>query len=331
MNPPQTNWLPGLLMLATGVVAALVFLFTSKRTPEAKPAAGKPGTGDQPAPGPSASDDLDAKYQQRLGELKEHIANKHLLAADVWEKEKLRLEQAAAAALRERDGVRHEAVKQEARLEKKAQDAAKDTGFFAKNPAVGGALIGGLVVAFFAYLGMSVSNPENARTDGPPGMGGAPMAGQPMGGPQQPQTDPKLEALASQVKANPDDIEAVTGLAMRLISLQSFDEARPLLARAAMLDPYQVRGRVGRAVLRAVDGDVGGAQTELERLGASYPEAYDGHLYAGLLALEQNDERRAVRDLELYVNTAPASEQPPMIRMEVERMKAELAGAPAAP
>lgn len=331
MNPPQTNWLPGLLVLATGVVAALVFLFTSKRTPETKPAAGTPGEGDAPAPAaPSPSDDLAAKYQQKLGELKEHIANKHLLAADVWEKEKLRLEQAAAAALRERDGARHEAVKQEARLEKKAQAAAKDTGFFAKNPAVGGALIGGLVVAFFAYLGMSVSNPENARTEGPPGMGGAAMGGPQMGA-QPPQTDPKLEALAAQVQANPDDVEAVTGLALRLISLQSFEEARPLLARAAMLDPYQVRGRVGRAVLKAVDGDVAGAQRELERLGASYPEAYDGHLYAGLLALEQNDERRAVRELELYVNTAPASEQPPMIRMEVERMKAELAGAPAAP
>lgn len=331
MNPPQTNWLPGLLVLATGVVAALVFLFTSKRTPETKPAAGSPAEGDAPAPAaPSPSDDLAAKYQQKLGELKEHIANKHLLAADVWEKEKLRLEQAAAVALRERDGARHEAVKQEARLEKKAQAAAKDTGFFAKNPAVGGALIGGLVVAFFAYLGMSVSNPENARTEGPPGMGGAAMGGPQMGA-QPPQTDPKLEALAAQVQANPDDVEAVTGLALRLISLQSFEEARPLLARAALLDPYQVRGRVGRAVLKAVDGDVAGAQRELERLGASYPEAYDGHLYAGLLALEQNDERRAVHQLELYVNTAPASEQPPMIRMEVERMKAELAGAPAAP
>lgn len=332
MNPSGTNWLPGLLVLASGVVAALVFLFTAKRAPEAKPAAGdqKP---DAPAPDAGAAspaDDLAAKYQRLLGELKEHVANKHLLAADVWEKEKTRLEQAAAAALRERDGARHEAVKQEARLEKKAQAAAKDTGFFARNPAVGGALIGGLVVAFFAYLGMSVSNPENARNEGPPGMGGA-MGGPQMGGPQQPQVDPKLEALAAQVKSNPDDIDAVTGLAMRLISLQSFEDARPLLARAAMLDPYHVRGRVGRAVLRAVDGDVTGAQKELERLGAAYPEAYDGHLYAGLLALEENDERRAVRDLEQYVNTAPASEQPPMIRMEVERMKAELSGAPMAP
>lgn len=316
----ETNWLPGLLMLATGVVAALVFLFTSKRAPPEKPAAGK-----TPAPAPAEAagpaDDLDAKYQQLLGELKEHVANKHLLPAATWEAEKARLEQAAAAALRERDGAKHDAVKAQARLEKKAQAQAQDTGFFARHPAVGGALIGGLVVAFFAYLGMSVSNPDNSRTD-VPGMGGGAM-----GGPMQPRTDPKLEALAAQVQANPDDIEAVTGLAMYLISLQSFVEAKPLLARAAMLDPYHVRGRVGRAVMRAVDGDVAGAQGELERLGASYPEAYDGHLYAGLLALEQNDERRAVRDLELYVNTAPPSEQPPMIRAEVERMKAELAGA----
>ncbi|MEW6433677.1 MAG: hypothetical protein AB1730_19395 [Myxococcota bacterium] len=324
----ETNWLPGLLMLAAGVVAALVFLFTSKRAaPVTKPA---DRANPEPAPATAVSDDLEAKYQRLLGELKEHIANKHLVPADVWEREHARLEQAAAAALRERDGAKHEALKAQARLEKKAQDAAKDTGFFAQHPAVGGALVGGLVVAFFAYLGMSVSNPENARVDGPPGMGGAVGSPQP-GGPRQPQADPKLEALASRVQADPDDIEAVTGLAMHLISLQSFNEAKPLLARAALLDPYHVRGRVGRAVLRAVDGDVAGAQSELERLGANYPEAYDAHLYAGLLALEQNDERRAVRDLELYVNTAPPSEQPPMIRAEVEKMKAELAGAPQGP
>lgn len=315
MNPPQTNWVPGLLVLATGVVAALVYLLTSRRTPAT------PGQGQEPVSSDTGEvDDLDAKYQQRLAELKEHLANRHLLAPDVWGQEKVRLEQAAAAALRERDAVRHELQKRDARLERKARDAAKDTGFFARHPAVGGALIGGLVVAFFAYLGMAVSNPENARRDGPPGMGGGPM---------QPRTDPKLEALAAQVKANPDDVDAIAGLALRLISLQSFDEARPLLARAAMLDPYHVRGRVGRAVLRAVDGDVAGAQAELERLGALYsPEAYEGHLYAGLLALEQNDERRAVRQLELYVNTAPASEQLPMIRTELERLKAEIASAP---
>jgi hypothetical protein len=301
-------------MLAAGVVAALVYLVLAKR----------PQAGSSAVP----VDDLDAKYQRLLAELKEHVANKHLMAEGEWAEEKARLEQSAAHALRERDGVKHEAVKTQARVEKKASDQAKDTGFFAKNPALGGALIGGLVVAFFAYLGVSLSDSSSSRPEGMSATGGpgpAPMQG-------APQPDPKLAALSAQVQANPDDVDAVASLALHLISLQGFAEAKPLLARAAMLDPFHVKGRVGRAVLQAVDGDVAGAKRELERLAMSYPaEAYDGFLYGGLLALDENDARRGVQQLELYVSTAPPSEQPPMIRAEVERMKAELSGAPPSP
>ena len=326
MNPTGTNWLPGILVLATGVVAALVYLFTSKRAP----AAVKPEAEQAPA---SPVDELNARYQRLLAELKEHRANKHLQAPEAWAAEHARLEQAAAAALRERDGVKHEAEKAHARAEKKAVEAAKDAGFFAKNPAVTGALIGAVVVAFFAYLGVSVSSSATQRQEGMSATGGPGPAGA-MGGPQQPappMEDPKLAALAARVQANPDDVDAVADLGLRLISAQGFADAKPLMARAALLDPFHVKGRVGRAVLRAVDGDLPGAQAELEKLAASYPEAYDGHLYAGLLALETNDPRRAVQQLEAYVNTAPPSEQPPMIRAEIERMKAELSGAPMLP
>lgn len=306
----ETNWLPGLLVLATGAVAALVYLLSSKHS-----AAPTSSTADP-------VDDLDAKYQRLLGELKEHLANKHLLAADAWNREKERLEQAAAQALRERDEAKHEAEKQSARLEKKAHQAAKAQGFFTKHPALGGALVGGLVVAFFAYLGVAVSSASMQRQEGmsPTGGQGPERAMQP------PEEDPKLTALATRVQSNPDDIDALAGLALHLISRQGFSEARPLLARATLLDPYHVRGRIGRAVLKAVDGDVPGAQADLEKLAARYPEAYEGYLYAGLLALDQNDPHRAVQQLEAYVNTAPINEQPPMIRAEVERMKAELTG-----
>ncbi|MCC6335158.1 MAG: hypothetical protein IT380_14360 [Myxococcales bacterium] len=305
----ETNWLPGLLVLAAGAVVALLYLFGSKRA------------GSEAAPqGPV--DNLDAKYQRLLAELKEHQANKHLFAADVWAREQERLEQAAAAALKEREGVKHEVAKQHARLEKKEKAQAQDKGFFAQHPALGGALFGGVIVAFFVYLGVSVSDSSTQRQEGMSATG----AQGPAQALQPPPEDPKLQALAARVQSNPEDLDALTGLALHLIMREGFTEARPLLARAALLDPYHVKGRVGRAVMKAVDGDVPGAQAELEKLAARYPEAFDGHLYAGLLAIDQNDPRRAVQQLEAYVNTAPPSEQPPMIRMEVERLKADLAG-----
>lgn len=312
MNPEHaTNWLPGLLALAGGVAAALVYLLASKK-PEGQ--AGDAGT----------QDDLETRYQARLAELKEHTANKHLFPADVWAKEHARLELAAAAALRERDGKRHETLKAQARAEKLAEAKAQATTTGSKNPAFMGAVIGGAVVAFFALLGYQLSASATARApDGSMTGGPGPAA---MQGP--PPRDTKLEGLAARVQAAPDDAEAVADLAVYLIRQQAFAEARPLVARAVMIDPYLPKARVGRAVMRAFDGDPNGATGDLELLAARYPEAYDGLMFAGMLSLDLNDPRRALKNFDAFVAVAPPDDQPPMIRMVAQQIRQELAGAP---
>jgi predicted Zn-dependent protease len=87
---------------------------------------------------------------------------------------------------------------------------------------------------------------------------------------------------------------------------------------------------VGRAVVRALEGDLKGSMDDLERLAQRYPESYDARMFAGMLALEDNDPRRALVNLEAYVTLAPMSEQPPMMRMAVVQLKQQLAdeGAP---
>jgi predicted Zn-dependent protease len=157
--------------------------------------------------------------------------------------------------------------------------------------------------------------------------GGAP-AGVMQPPPGPPPRDTKLEALAARVQANPTDGDAVADLAVHLIRQQAFDDARPLVARAVMIDPYIPKARVGRAVLRAFDGDPNGATTELERLAARYPEAYDGLLFAGMLSLDMNDTRRALKNFDAFVATAPQGDQPPMVRMVAQQIRQELAGAP---
>ena len=141
---------------------------------------------------------------------------------------------------------------------------------------------------------------------------------------QQPKADPKLDALASKVQSNPNDVDAVADLAIHLLRRQAFEEARPLVDRATFLDPFHPRGRVGRAVVRAIEGDMSGAIVDLEALASRYPEAYDARMFAGMLAMEDNDQRRALMNLELYVALAPQSEQPPMMRMAVIQLKQEL-------
>lgn len=309
MNPQHaTNWTPGLLMLAIGIVGALIYLFTSKRL-------------QKDAPAPETLDDLEARYRLLIGELRQHVANKHLVPEPEFLAEKARLEAAAADVLRAKEGKKHQVLKQQARAEKAA--AAPPT-FASKNPMLMGGLVGGAVVGFFMFLGYSLQSSATERADGmqatgmtPPGGGGAPM--------QQPQQDAKLEGLASRVQSNPEDPDAVAELAIYLIRRQAFQEAKPLVDRAMLLDPFHPKARVGRAVNKALEGDLRGSVDDLETLAGRYPEAYDAFMFAGMLSLEDNDPNRGVRNLEAYLSLAPASEQPPMIRMAVVQLKQQLA------
>lgn len=319
MNGSETNWVPGFLVLAFGMVAGLIYFLAGRRE-RAESAGGSD----------SLVDEYNARYQRLLGELREHIANQHLQDAGVWSAQKARLEDLAAQALRQRDAANHEALKSQARAH------ARGTATAAASPAQTNssasvpssdrmllrAFLGAAVVGFFVLLGIQLSGATKPREDTQgSGMG----AQSPGGAPMQPrEEDPRMEALASAVRANPDDVEALVDLALRLVSQQSFQEAKSLLARAAMIDPFQVKGRVGRAVLLAVDGDVAQAQSELERLASLYPEGYQGHLFAGLIALEEGQRERAITQLEGYLASAPADEQPPMLRGEIERMKQEI-------
>lgn len=298
----QTNWLPGIIVFVVGAVAAIAFLLSNRKLKT-------------DAPAPETLDDFDARYRSLLEQLKEHLANKHLLAADAFEAEKSRLEQAAADVLRARAGKASEVTRQQARAEKLAN--AEPT-FWSKHPALMGGLVGGGVVAFFVVLGFTLSKETTQKAE-PPQQRQAAMRAQ---------SDAKLEALAARVQESPDDIDAVTDLFIHLIRRQAFQEARPLVQRAMLLDPFHPRARVGQAVVRALEGDLRGAIDDLERLSARYPEAYDGFMFAGMLSLEDNDERRALKNLAAYVEFAPGTEQPPMMRVAVQQLRERLAGPP---
>ncbi len=305
MNTP-TNWTPGLVVLGFGIAGAAVYLLTSRRLKNDAPTGG-------------TADDLQAKYDSLLIELKEHIANKHLQQGPEWETERARLEQAAAAVLREKSQLKHEALKAEARASTTTQAASTDTSFFARNPALKGGLIGGAVVAFFVFLGWQLGQQSKPREEGMTATGAVPPGAR--AAPQQPEMDTQIPILMEAVKKAPEDAEVLANLSMYMIRKQAFDEARQFVQRGTLLDPFHVRTRVARTVLAAVDGDAESAQAELERLGTVYPEAYEGLMYAGLIAVEQNDSPRALKNLEAYVAVAPQAEQPPFLRMALAQLR----------
>jgi hypothetical protein len=304
-----TNWVPGIIVLAIGLFGAILFVLSQRKT----------------TPAAKGTDDLDERYNRLLAQLKEHAAGKHLLPAADWQAEQTRLEQAAAAVLRERGGLKHEETKAQARAEKLAKDAAADTGFFAKNPALKGAFLGGGVVAFFAVLGVLLTQQTQERREGMGATGKDPAAEAGRPPMQQPvDNSARVKEIRARVQASPDDIEVLADAAGELIKLQQFEDAFPIVERASGMDPFHVQTRIWRAVLEAVDGKPLPAVDELEHLGDTYDNAYKARLYAGMIALETNQEPRALAQLEKFVAEAPPKDQPPFVRMAIGELRQAL-------
>jgi hypothetical protein len=299
----KTNWTPGLSVMLVGLTSALIYVFLSRKATRA-------------AAQEKNSDDLEARYQSRLNELKNHHENKHLLPPAEWEAEKSRLELAAARVLKDKQSKAHDDLKREARLEKKATEKP----FLP--PMFTGILIGAGVVGGFTFMIQQL--PSLNSVPEMPAEGQRP--------PMKPVDDTKMKNMLAKVEANPSDADAASDLALYLLKRQGFGEAAQLGATVASLDAFHVRGRVVREVLKAVNGDVAPAINELERLADLYPEAVGARFFSGMLAIETDDKPRALQQFELYLADAPPGEAPPMMRMAVQQLRNEVsAGVPPRP
>ncbi len=296
----STNWTPSLIALGVSAVAVVLFFVVRRKN--------------LGAPLPVNADDAEAQYQRLLIELKELEANRHLMTAEQLAAQRSELEQRATAALKDKMTLSHEMAKAAARAERK-QEAPKT--FLSKYPGLVGAVVGGVVVGFFAYLAHSLTQNEAPRQ-----MDAAnqPAAGQPAA----PAGDAKIEALLSKVRAAPGDVDALADVSIALMRRQAFQEARPFILRGSSIDPFHAKLRVGRAVLLALDGDMPGALKNLETLAAKYPDAFDGRMFAGMIALDQNDNARALQNFEAYLSAAPPQDVPPMLRAAVSEIRTQL-------
>jgi tetratricopeptide (TPR) repeat protein len=295
----STNWTPSLIALGVSVLAVMLFFALRRKN--------------LGAPLPVDADDAEAQYQRLLSELKELEANKHLMNDAQFAAQRQELEQRATAALKEKLTLSHEMAKASARAERK-QEAPKT--FLTKYPGLVGAVVGGAVVGFFAYLAHSLTQneaPPQMEKAGPPAAGQAATAG-----------DAKIEALLSKVRAAPGDVDALADVSIALMRRQAFQEARPFILRGSAIDPFHAKTRVGRAVLLALDGDMPGALKTLETLAAKYPDAFDGRMFAGMIALDQNDNARALQNFEAYLSAAPPQDVPPMLRAAVSDLRTQL-------
>jgi tetratricopeptide (TPR) repeat protein len=310
MNPQTpTNWLPGLIVLAVGFIAAALFLLTQRRKGGPTPEPARDG----------ALEDLERRYQSLIEQLKELAADKHTLAPEHYEAERTRLEQEAVAALRARD----EHQKKQGARAPEPRTAPVSTGFL--SPQLKGALWGGGIVLFFGVLGYTLVSEQRARGEDdtatgrvPPGMGANAQQQ------QQPQEDEELRQAWERLKENPSDLDTAALLSHELIRRQMYEDAERVTQRGLAVDPFNVELRVHQGVLRAVRGDEQGAEQELLTLVDTYPDAQESLLFLGALAMKQGNKVKALEYFERFAVEVPANLQPPPLLAAIQQLRGEL-------
>lgn len=310
----STDWWPGIIVLFAGMLFAAAFLLALRKR------AAKSQPDDRLA-------DLDGRAQLLLDQLKELNADRHHHDELQYTAERARLETQAANALRER--AEHERGHPPATAEGRApgvatgvQRAPAAQGWWSTHPQLKGAAWGGGVVLFFVALGLLLGQEQKPRVQGAEATGRDPRSSA-EAEPKE-QEDPALKEAFAQLQAHPDDVEALAQVSHQLINRQEWDEARRLTERALGLDPFHVENRIHRAVLAAAQGDEAGAVKALEHLTKNYPDAHEGLLFLGGLAMQAHDSQRALEHWERYAAEAPATEQPPRLREAITLLRSQL-------
>lgn len=311
-----TNWLPGILVLSFGMMAAGLYILFGR---------GKPG------PRAASAADLLADSERTLSlqleSLRELEANRHSLTPEQHLEEKSRLESLAVEALKKRDaqtlaalpGVPSEVV------------APSSKGFFGRNPQLKGALWGAGLVVFFGGLWLLVNDQQKPRgetgnmTGATPG-GAAESAPDTAAKEAQAKADAaEMQKAMEEVRSHPEDTDLATRVAHQLIRKQQFQDASQITERALGVDPFLGEARVHRAFLKAVvSGDPSGASVELEHLADTLPDTYEALLFLGMIHMQGGHNSAALQVFERYAKEAPADEQPPQMSAGIEALRREV-------
>lgn len=309
MNPTATNWTPGLIVLAVGFIAAVLFLLTRRRE-DGAPA---------PEPKDGVLEDLERRYQSLIEQLKELSADRHSLPPEQYEPERKRLELEAATALRARDEhLKKRGATQDAPGPRREAPVAKGL----LSPQLKGALWGGGIVLFFATLSYTLVSEQRTRGEDdaatgrvPPGMGT---------NTPRPQEDPELARAMERLRNDPSDLDAAALLSHELIRRQMYEEADRVTMRALAVDPFSVELRVHLGVLKAVRGDEVGAERDLMMLVDTYPDAQEALLFLGAIAMRNGDKAKALDMFERFAVEVPGEMHPPPLLAAIQQLRGEL-------
>ena len=293
MNEP-TDWLSAIGILLSGVVLGVMFIYVYVKR--------RQNTAAVPEKDLDLAE-LEAKRDALIDQLRELEDS-----GDVTPEERKRLELKTADVLRAIDS--HRPSKGRAAAASAAAAAAAvpaPTGYFARNPAVKGFLIGVGSIAALGFLGYFVYHSAQERQGG--GMTGGGMAGQqqPMASQQQQQApNPMVQQLELAVQQSPGDVnkrielakayldvnnmmgvfeqtkavldqqpdnaQALTYNAIVKMTMGQLDEARKMLGKATKADPTITDAWVALAWIATRSGKAAEADAAIASAARAHPE-----------------------------------------------------------
>jgi len=310
----ESHWIPGLVVLSLGLIAGALYLLFGRKSALASPA--DQGT------------DAQRRVDSLLAQLREHQAEKHQLDPAAWQQEHDRLERAAADAMRARDGVVNAPDRPPSGKKGATVPApAAPSGFFGRHPQLVGAAWGAAVVVFFGALGLWLSQEQKPRGEGDTATGTVPRGGS--GAPGGEGEDRDFQTALARARDNPGADLGLTGEVIReLIGRSDFQQALELNERALGADPFRTELRVHRAFLKVVQGQREAGLAELARLADLYPEGNSALIFRGMIHMQAQEPREALKDFEAYLAVTPPQNVPPQLRAGVAQLRQQVTGAP---
>jgi tetratricopeptide (TPR) repeat protein len=310
----ENHWIPGIVVLSLGLIAGALYLLFRRRSAQAAPA--------------EHEGDAQRRVDSLLSQLREHQGEKHQMNPTAWEAERDRLERAAADAMRARDALDKQPEMAAARGKKGASAEPAPTGFFGRHPQLVGAAWGAGVVVFFGALGLWLSQEQKPRGEGDTATGTAGRGEMAAAGPTA-DDDRDFQSALDRVKANPGADLVLTGEVIReLIGRNDFQQAQDLNERALGADPFRTELRVHRAFLRVVQGDKQAGMAELGKLADLYPDGNSALLFRGMVHMQAQEPKEALKDFEGYLAMTPPQNVPPQLRAGIAQLRQQVGGAP---
>ncbi len=289
-----TDWTSGLIALALGLVAGLIFWLRFRKASSDRATV--------PATTAQATElaDLRARRDTLMTRLRELEGDDAVAVAE----ERTALELEAATVLR---SLRH--AEQEASRPAPAVAASPaGGGFFATRPAVRGFLWGAgsasfLFVLLFFLLDIAADRAPGGSPTGNTPMGTGTAGGMPIGGDDAP--DPELDQVRAYVAAHPEDLETKLDLAQALLFRERLLEAFNVVQEVTKVQPQNPRAITYEGVVRLAMGQQDRAIELLDQAVRLDPQLTEAWVRRGLAAFEMGRYQDAIDSWERALEQRP--------------------------